>query len=77
MQTQASLRFLVEKWFGSASIPSLRISRVLHSGLGRNHCVRVELPRTDNPVAIFFFRHADGSWGVFPPEIDWKLVTPT
>ncbi|RCJ03720.1 hypothetical protein DDK22_35825 [Cupriavidus necator] len=73
---QRSLRFLVEKWFDSSSFSSLRITRVLHSTLGRNHCVRVELPRTDNPVAVFFFRHDDGSWSVFPPETKRRSMTP-
>ena len=67
--SEGTLRFHVEKWFGRGANPSLRINRVWHSRLGRNQCVRVVLLRTDNPVILFFFRHGDGSWSVFPPEI--------
>jgi hypothetical protein len=74
---QASLRFVVEKWFGKDSLSSLRVNRVWHARLGRNHCVRVRLSRPDNPVIIFFFRHDDGNWNVFPPEAKRATLTIT
>ncbi|VVE58001.1 hypothetical protein PTE30175_05165 [Pandoraea terrae] len=62
-----SLRSVVEKWFGRDSHSSLHLSRVMHSQLGRNHCLRVDLPHSGNFITVFFFRHDDGGWSVFPP----------
>ena len=39
-----------------------------YSRAGRCRYVCVEASRASGVLAIFFFRHADGSWCVFPPE---------
>ncbi|SIT37346.1 conserved hypothetical protein [Paraburkholderia ribeironis] len=30
--------------------------------------VCVEIRRPDGPIRLFFFRHGDGTWHVFPPQ---------
>lgn len=63
----SSLRQLVDKWLApTASVPArvTHIGRMLHP---RNRYVRVEAAHTTGTLAIFFFRHDDGSWCVFPP----------
>lgn len=63
----SSLRQLVDKWLApTASVPArvTHIGRLLHR---RHRYVRVEAAHTTGTLAIFFFRHDDGSWCVFPP----------
>ncbi|TAL93161.1 MAG: hypothetical protein EPN73_22585 [Paraburkholderia sp.] len=60
-----SLRALVERWVGAADGV-----RVTHFSHGRDEpfpFVRVE-GVSNREIALIFFRHADGSWCVFPPE---------
>lgn len=58
-----SLRSLVDKWFHPASLVSIKRTTI-HSGRALR-CVRVE-SRTAR--IIFFFKHGDGVWRVYPPE---------
>ena len=68
MNAEKSLRFLVEKWLTpnlATPVRVIRFSRTLHN---RRRYVCVEALRPKGSVAIFFFRHDDGTWRVFPPE---------
>ncbi|MDB5837709.1 MAG: hypothetical protein JWR14_7539 [Caballeronia sp.] len=66
---EKSLRCLVDKWLGpTATIPA-RVTRFIHTRSEARCYVLVETARPTGVLAIFFFRHADGSWCVFPPEI--------
>ncbi|KAA0081527.1 hypothetical protein CIW54_22030 [Paraburkholderia sp. T12-10] len=62
-----TLRCVVEKWFGRTSTEPVQMSRVPHIMPKRNRCIRVSLPGRAQAIAIFFFRHDDGSWSVVPP----------
>ncbi len=65
---EQSLRSIVEKWL--APTPAMRI-RVVQSGrMGpdRSRYVRIEASTPAGVRAIFFFRHDDGCWCVFPPR---------
>lgn len=64
---ESSLRRIMEKWFGFTSDGGYRITRPsrVHSSVGR--CVCFESVGTEDAIKIFFFRHNDGSWSVFPP----------
>ncbi len=68
--SEQSLRGQVEKWLAPApSIPVhvTQFSRRLRGGRGYV-CVETQLPAGSR--ALFFFRHADGCWCVFPPVAD-------
>lgn len=69
------LRRLVEKWFG----PTIGIPcRVIEFGRTRSNQKRyvcVEADRPSGSLAIFFFRHDDGSWHVFPPAGELGVVS--
>lgn len=65
---ERSLRLLVEKWFGRGAALRARVARFGYSRHGRCRYVCVEAIRASGVLAIIFFRHADGSWCVFPPE---------
>jgi hypothetical protein len=63
----SSLRQLVDKWLApTAAVPArvTRIGRTLHE---RHRYIRVEAAHTTGKLVIFFFRHDNGSWCVFPP----------
>jgi len=69
------LRRLVEKWFGpTTGIPCrvIEFSRT-RSNQRRYVCVEAECPT--GSLAIFFFRHDDGSWHVFPPAAELGAVS--
>jgi hypothetical protein len=65
---ETSLRGLVEKWFGPESQMRARVTLFSHSRAGRWRYVCVASRRATGELSIFFFRHDDGSWSVFPPE---------
>ena len=64
-----SLRLLVEKWLAPTEDSPARVVRFGHTQPDRYRYVCVETFRREHLVAIFFFRHDDGTWQVFPPEV--------
>ncbi|CAL8476982.1 conserved protein of unknown function (plasmid) [Caballeronia sp. S22] len=62
-----SLRSVVDKWMAPTSASSIRFNRCTYSTLSHTRCVRAESLGASGRLAIFFFRHDDGSWRVFPP----------
>ncbi len=64
-----SLRGLIDKWLGSNLAAPARITRLRRSLTCRGGCVRVDVARPSGPVSMFFFRHDDGCWCVFPPSL--------
>ncbi len=61
------LRMVVEKWLAPAPQASIRVERLSGGAVCRHH-VRVEVESPRGTIALYFFRHADGAWQVFPPE---------
>ncbi|MDF3839889.1 hypothetical protein P3W85_44195 [Cupriavidus basilensis] len=70
---EATLRGLIDKWLGPTSTTSARITRVRSPQLRPGGCVRVEVVRASDELSLYFFRHEDGAWRVFPPR-DARLV---
>ena len=72
-----SLRKTVEQWLGPDPASGLRVTE-FRNRRSRHECyVCVETLTTAGPIALFFFRHQDGAWRVFPPsrERPTMLVT--
>ncbi|REE07111.1 hypothetical protein B0G71_7586 [Paraburkholderia sp. BL27I4N3] len=67
---QKSLRLLVDKWLAPTPTTSIRITRLGRRSSNSQRCIRVETVRSHGPCALFFFRHRDGTWRVFPPGIE-------
>lgn len=65
---ERSLRFLVEKWLLPTPSTPLRVTQFSRTRSNQGRYVRVEILRPAGWVGIFFFRHDDGTWCVFPPE---------
>jgi hypothetical protein len=70
--SQQSLRVLVEKWLGAVSSGHLQVHSIQRLRAGRNRCVCIEVERAPgselSAFTLFFFRHDNGAWHVYPPE---------
>nr|WP_081057359.1 hypothetical protein [Burkholderia cepacia] len=64
-----SLRSLVIKWFGSAPLAPICVTEFSRTRTDRTRYVRIGIARPQGWFAIVFFRHDDGSWNVFPPNV--------
>ncbi|SAL31447.1 hypothetical protein [Caballeronia humi] len=62
---EKSLRSAVDKWLAPTPAMPARVVRFCV----RARYVCVEALRPTGVLAIVFFRHDDGSWNVFPPQI--------
>ncbi|WP_155640726.1 hypothetical protein [Burkholderia pseudomultivorans] len=69
-----SLRRAVEKWIDPERLTRVQIVRPGCSKYGRAGLIRVEGESGSRPFAIFFFRHEDGSWQVFPPSMHRPVI---
>ncbi|SIO72478.1 hypothetical protein SAMN05444172_8902 [Burkholderia sp. GAS332] len=69
-KTERPLRFTVEKWLAMAHAMSARVTRGSRAGSNQTRYVCVEASISTGAFAIYFFRQGDGTWGVFPPEIE-------
>jgi len=77
MNTQRdSLRRIIDKWLAptpAAPVRNIRLCRMQGSHI---RYIRVEALRSTGVLALFFFRHDDGSWQVFPPEVVSMVMSP-
>ncbi|WP_429574347.1 hypothetical protein [Paraburkholderia sp. UCT70] len=67
MAGNTSLRSQVEKLVGPTGLRGARMRLLNRSRSGGTCrvCIRIDLPT--GAFSLFFFRHADGTWHVFPP----------
>ncbi|CAB3803382.1 hypothetical protein LMG28614_05805 [Paraburkholderia ultramafica] len=68
--SEQSLRFLVEKWLAPAPSAAVHVTEFSRTRLGGRRYVRVETSVETGSRGLFFFRHDDGCWCVFPPTAD-------
>jgi hypothetical protein len=66
--TGKSLRSLVENWLAPAPGTSVRVTEFKRTRTQQGCYVRVEALRMAGSVEMFFFRHENGMWCVFPPR---------
>ncbi|MBC8746483.1 hypothetical protein OKW43_007302 [Paraburkholderia sp. WC7.3g] len=64
---ESSLRSLIDKWIAPTATTSVHITRCTFANSGQTKCVLARSSAAENAFAIFFFRHDDGAWRVFPP----------
>ncbi|WP_144157499.1 hypothetical protein [Paraburkholderia sp. BCC1885] len=72
--SEQSLRFLVEKWLAPGPSIPVRVTEFSRTRMGRRRYVRVETALAAGARSLFFFRHDDGCWCVFPPTADSRSV---
>jgi hypothetical protein len=70
--SEQCLRVVVEKWLGAVGAGHLQVRSIHRIRAGRHRCVCIEVERASgsapNSFTLFFFRHNDGAWHVYPPE---------
>jgi hypothetical protein len=73
--SEQSLRVLVEKWLGAVSGGHLNVRSIHRIRAGRRRCIYIEVERASSAFSsafssftLFFFRHDDGAWHIYPPE---------
>jgi hypothetical protein len=71
---EQSLRFQVEKWLAPGPTASVRVVEFSRTRVGQRRYVCVESVQAAALRALFFFRHDDGYWRVFPPPADTSRV---
>lgn len=72
--SERSLRFLVEKWLAPGPSVSVHVTEFSRTRTGGRRYVRVETAFAAGARGLFFFRHDDGCWCVFPPTADTRKV---
>lgn len=70
---EQSLHYMVEKWLAPSPQTRVRVIKFGHIREDKRRYVHVEVSASPNSRAIFFFRHDDGCWCVFPP----RMVRPS
>jgi hypothetical protein len=65
-----SLRLLVEKWLAPVAATPVRVTEFSRTRIDGTRYVRVEASSSGGPRALFFFKHDDGCWCVFPPTVE-------
>ncbi|MGF6722604.1 hypothetical protein P3T43_001955 [Paraburkholderia sp. GAS41] len=68
--SEHSLRFLVEKWLAPGPSMPVRVTEFSRTRTSGRRYVRVETALAAGARSLFFFRHDDGCWCVFPPTAD-------
>ncbi|MFM0617467.1 hypothetical protein PQR37_25750 [Paraburkholderia nemoris] len=61
-----SLRTMVQDWLAPDPTRGFRVSHYGRSVWGRYVCVVAD--KGADPMVMFFYRHRDGKWCVFPPQ---------
>lgn len=69
-----SLRSQVDKWFAPDATAPIRVTAFGRMRSGRTRYVSVEVLSSKGPHSLYFFRHADGSWCVYPPGVDREVA---
>ncbi len=74
--SEQSLRFLVDKWLAPMPSIPVRVTEFSRTRRDGTRYVRVETASPEGLRALFFFRHDDGCWCVFPPTADRSRHPP-
>jgi hypothetical protein len=64
---EESLRGLVEKWLAPEGVTPVRVTAFGRTRIDGARYVCVEAQSRNGVRALYFFRHSDGSWRVYPP----------
>ncbi|MEX3897044.1 hypothetical protein [Paraburkholderia sp. BR10954] len=73
---EKSLRGQVDKWLAPTNGMRMRVIQFSRLSLHRRRYVCVEASGPMGTLALFFFRHDDRSWRVYPPETPRPAMAP-
>jgi hypothetical protein len=71
-----SLHWAVDKWLAPSPAHPARVVQLCRSHLTGMRFVRIEAWHAGGSIAIIFFRHEDGTWNVFPPQVRRLSMSP-
>jgi hypothetical protein len=74
---EESLHGQVEKWLAPELAATVRVKAFGRSRFNGARYVRIEAQSQAGPRALYFFRHNDGSWRVYPPSPDSNQPSAT
>ncbi|PYE17694.1 hypothetical protein C7410_12569 [Paraburkholderia silvatlantica] len=63
-----SLRAMADKWLFLRPDTRVHVTRVAQGARKHRSCVYVSAVGAVGESGMFFFRHDDGSWYIFPPD---------
>lgn len=70
--TRQSLRAMADKWLALRADTLVEVTRYAqgreHAHKGKRRCVYIRALGMASEVGLFFFRHDDGAWYIFPPS---------
>ena len=69
-----SLRYQVETWLAPALTMPVRVTAFSRTRLGGRRYVCIKTSSPSGAHALFFFKHDDGSWCVFPQAANWQKL---
>jgi hypothetical protein len=75
-ESKRPLRSLVEKWLGPNSGQRNRIINFTRTRVLKGRYVQGEVANGSQLCTLFFFRHGDGCWYVFPPSEERPKMVP-
>ncbi|MFC0401584.1 hypothetical protein [Paraburkholderia rhizosphaerae] len=73
--SETSLHRLVDKWLGPATVLQVRVVRSGRMPAQRARFVLIETITSTGTRGMFFFRHQDRCWRVFPPHATRPSLT--
>ncbi|MGF6539269.1 hypothetical protein [Paraburkholderia youngii] len=73
---EKSLSGQVDKWLAPTNGMRMRVIQFSRLSLHRRRYVCVEASGPMGTLALFFFRHDDRSWRVYPPETQRPAMAP-
>jgi hypothetical protein len=65
-----SLRSVIEKWLSPTPAMPVRIAEFSRTRSNQRRYIGVESVRPTGTLVLFFFRHDDGTWCVFPSQAE-------
>jgi len=65
---EESLRGVIEKWLTPELATPVRVTAFGRTRMDGARYVCVEAQSQSDVRALYFFRHGDGSWRVYPPD---------
>jgi hypothetical protein len=60
-------KLMVESWLTPDPSKGIRVTEFRNRRSSQECYVCVETLKAEGPVTLFFFRHEDGAWRIFPP----------
>ena len=63
-----SLRAVANKWLALWPETMVEVKRCAHGREGQRRCVYIRAMGVAGELGLFFFRHDDGAWYIFPPS---------